>query len=112
MHAQITPQSILQELAQIQHLDRGTVSVIRQGPAGPYHNHQCYEKGRNVSRYVPAEQVAELQAALADYQRFQQLIKQYVELMVEKTRAERQGGSKKKTPRRTSSWPKTKKSSS
>jgi len=112
MNAQITPQSILQELAQIQHLDRGTVSVIRQGPAGPYHNHQCYEKGRNVSRYVPAEQVAELQAALADYQRFQQLIKQYVELMVEKTRAERLGGSKKKTPRRTSSWPKTKKSSS
>ena len=107
-----TPESILHELAQIQHLDRGTVSVIRQGASGPYYNHQCYEAGRNVSRYVPAEQVAELQAAIAEHQRFQQLVQQYVQLMVEKTRAERQAGSKKKTPPPTSSWPKTRKSTS
>lgn len=106
------PESILRELAQIQHLDRGTVSVIRQGPSGPYYNHQCYEAGRKVSRYVPAEQVAELQAALAGYQRFQQLVQQYVELLVQQTRAERQAGSKKKTPPPTSSWPKTRKSTS
>ncbi|MGD0538985.1 MAG: DUF6788 family protein [Verrucomicrobiota bacterium] len=112
MKTQTTPESILRELAQIQHLDRGTVSVIRQGPSGPYYNHQCYEQGRNVSRYVPAEQVAELQAALAGHQRFQQLVQQYVQLMVEKTRAERQAGSKKKTPPPTSSWPKTRKSTS
>jgi hypothetical protein len=112
MNTQTTPESILRDLAQIQRLDRGTVSVIRQGPAGPYYNHQCYEKGRNVSRYVPAEQVAQLQAAIADHQRFQQLVQQYVELLVERTRAERQAGSKKKTPRPTSSWPKTRKSSS
>ena len=112
MKTQITPESLLQELAQIQRLDRGTVSVIRQGPAGPYYNHQCYENGRNVSRYVPAEQVPELQAALADYQRFQHLVQHYVELRVEQTRAQRQAGSKKKTPRPTSSWPKTRKSTS
>jgi hypothetical protein len=112
MKTPTTPESILRELAQIQHLDRGTVSVIRQGPRGPYYNHQCYEAGRNVSRYVPAEQVAELQAALAGYQRFQQLVQQYVQLMVEKTRAERQAGSKKKTSPPTSSWPKTRKSTS
>ena len=112
MKTPITPESILQELAQIQFLDRGTVSVIRQGPAGPYYNHQCYEDGRNVSRYVPAEQVPELQSALANYQRFQELIQHYVQLKVAETRAQRQAGSKKKTPRPTSSWPKTKKSSS
>jgi hypothetical protein len=112
MNTQITAQSILQELAQIPCLDRGTVSVIRQGPAGPYYNHQCYEDGRNVSRYVPAEKVSELKTAIANYQRFQQLIKQYVQLKVEETRAQRQPGSKKKTPRPTSSWPKTKKSNS
>ena len=112
MKTPITPQSVLQNLAQIQRLDRGSISVIRQGPAGPYYNHQCYENGRNVTRYVPAEQVAELQAAIADYQRFQQLIEQYVELLVEKTRAERQAGIKKKSPRPTSSWPKSKRSSS
>ena len=96
MKTQITPESVLQNLAQIQRLDRGSVSVIRQGPAGPYYNHQCYENGRNVSRYVPAEQVEELRAAIADHQRFQQLVQQYVELRVQKTRAQRQAGSKKK----------------
>jgi hypothetical protein len=106
------PESILQDLAQIQRLDRGSVSVIRQGPTGPYYNHQCYEDGRNVSRYVPAEQVEELKAAIADHQRFQQLVQQYVELLVERTRAQRQAGAKKKTPRPTSSWPKTRKSRS
>jgi len=109
MKTPITPESILQELAQIQSLDRGTVSVIRQGPAGPYYNHQCYEDGRNVSRYVPAEQVPELQSALANYQRFQELIQHYVQLKVEETRAQRQAGSKKKTLPPISSWPKTRK---
>jgi hypothetical protein len=56
--------------------------------------------------------VAELQTALANYQRFQELIKQYVQFKVEETRAQRQAGSKKKTPLPTCSWPKTKKSSS
>ena len=50
MPTQTSPESLLQELAQILRLERGTVSVIRQGPSGPYYNHQCYENGRNVSR--------------------------------------------------------------
>ncbi len=112
MKPQVTPESLLHALAQIQSLDRGTLSILRQGPNGPYYNHQCYENGRNVSRYVPAEQVEELQAALANYQQFQQLVQQYVTLLVERTRAQRQAGAKKKTPRPTSSWPKTRKSSS
>lgn len=112
MNTKPTPESILQDLAQIQRLDRGTVSVIRQGPEGAYYNHQCYENGRNVSRYVPGEQVVDLKAAIEGYRRFQHLAEQYVQLMVERTRAERQAGLKKKTPRRNSSWPKTRKSSS
>ena len=106
-----TPESILQDIAQLRRLDRGSVSVIRQGPDGPYYNHQCYEDGRNVSRYVPAEQLPELQAALEGHRRFQELVEQYVQLVVERTRAERKAGVKKKTPLPTSSWPKTKKSS-
>lgn len=112
MKTPITPESLLRDLAQIQRLERGSLSVLRQGPNGPYYNHQCYEEGRNVSRYVPAEQVEELKAALAEHQRFQQLVQQYVQLLVERTRAERQAGSKKKSLRPTSSWPKTRKSSS
>jgi len=112
MDSKPTPQSLLQDIAQIQSLDRGTVSVLRQGPQGPYYNHQCYEKGRNVSRYVPPEQVAGLQAAIDGYHRVQELMAQYVQLLVDKTRAERAAGAKKKTPRRTSSRPKSRKSNS
>ena len=98
MSTKPTPESILRQIAQIHRMDHGTVSVIRQGPHGPYYNHQCYENGRNVSRYVPAEQVPELEQAIEGYRRFQELVKQYVQLRVEQTRAERQAGSKKKSP--------------
>ena len=96
MNATLTPESILRQIAQIQHMDRGSVSIIRQGPNGPYYNHQCYENGRNVSRYVPADQVPQLQQAIEDYQSFEQLVGQYAQLLIEKTRAERQAGLKKK----------------
>ena len=103
MNSKPTPESILQQIAQIQRMDQGTVSILRQGPHGPYYNHQCYQDGRNVSRYVPAEQVAQLQEAIGGYRRFQELVKQYVQLQVEKTRAERRAGLKKKPSRRESS---------
>ena len=86
--------------------------MIRQGPAGPYYNHQCYEEGRNVSRYVPSAQVSEIQEAIEGYHRFQKLAEQYAQLVVEKTRAEREAGLKKKTRRQNSSSPRARKSSS
>ena len=107
-----TPQSLLQDIAQIQRMDRGSVSIIRQGPGGPYYNHQCYEHGRNVSRYVPSDQVPALKDAIEGYHRFEQLSEHYVQLMVEKTRAERQAGSKKKLRRPNFSSPKKRKSNS
>ena len=110
MKTKPSPQSILNEIAQIQRMDRGALSVIRQGPQGAYYNHQCYEKGRNVSRYVPREQVADLKEAIEGYHQFQRLVEQYVQLLVEKTRAERAAGAKKKTPRPSYSWPKSRKS--
>jgi hypothetical protein len=110
MNPKTTPESVLQQIAQIQRMDRGSVSILRHGPQGPYYNHQSYEQGRNISRYVPAAQVPDLKAAIEDYRRFQELVEQYVQLVVERTRTERQAGFKKKTPRPNSSWPKTRKS--
>ena len=110
MNPKSNPQSVLQEIAQIQRLEKGTLSIIRQGPKGPYYNHQCYEEGRNVSRYVPAEQVPDLKAAIQDFRRFQGLVEHYVHLVMERTRTERQTGLKKKTPRPNSSSPRIRKS--
>ncbi len=112
MSTKPTPQSLLHEIAQIQRLDRGTVSVLRQGPQGAYYNHQCYENGRNVTRYVPPEQVPDLKEAIGGHHRVQELMAQYVQLMVDKTRAEREAGSKKKSLRPKSFSPRTRKSSS
>src|SRR5208283_1352800 len=105
MNTKSSSQSVLHDSAQIQHMERGTLSVIRQGPQGPYYNHQCYEEGRNVSRYVPSPQLGEIREAIQGYHRFQELAQKYAQMVVEKTRAEREAGSKKKTRRRKSAWP-------
>ena len=110
MSISITPESLLQQIAQIQLLERGTVSINRQGPNGPYYNHQVWEDGKNVSHYVPKEQVEALQQAIAGYEKFQGLVEQYVLVMEQKSLAQRQG-SKKKPHRLRSSLPKTRKSS-
>lgn len=90
-----TPQSVLQQIAEIQKIEKGSVSIIREGPKGPYFNHQCYEKGKNVSRYVPGDQVQALKEGLEGYQRFQTLVEEYVHLMVERSRSDRASVSKK-----------------
>ena len=112
MNALTTPRSLLQQIAQIPHMERGKLCVLREGPQGPYYNHQTWESGKNVSRYVPQGQVPALQQAIAGYERFQNLVEQYAQLIIDKTRAELATGFKKKTPRPSSSWPRTRKSSS
>lgn len=95
-------------MAQIPQLERGKLCVVRQGPDGPYYNHQTWEKGKNVSRYVSRDKVPALQNAIDGYHHYQELSDQYVELMIEKTRAEIGGVKKKLRP--SSSSPKKRKS--
>jgi hypothetical protein len=110
MNTKPAPHSLIELISQISRMERGTISVLRQGPKGPYYNHQCYENGRNISRYVPPEQVPELKEALAGYAQYRQLTDQYAELIIAQTRAAL-AGSKKKPSRPPSSSPKTRKSS-
>ena len=108
MNAQVTPQQLLHQITQIQRMERGKLRVMRQGPEGPYYHLQSWEKGKNFNRYVPRAQLAAYAEALAGYQKFQQLVDQYAQGMIQKTRAEL-AASKKKTPSRPQScWPKTK----
>jgi len=112
MKIQTLPQVLLQQMAQIQQMERGKLCVMGQGSGGPYYNHQTWENGKNTSRYVPGPQVEAMAEAIAGYQRFENLAQQYVQLMVQKTREEMAAGLKKKTRRPKSSWPKRRKSSS
>ena len=109
---QLNPTQILQQIAQIQRMEPGKLCVIRQGPNGPYYNLQCREHGKTLTRYVPPDQVEVLTQHTANYQKFQELVRQYAQRIIEETRAERIAGLKKKTSRPRSSWPKTRKSSS
>jgi len=95
-------------------MERGKLTIMREGPEGPYYKHQAWENGQNLSRYVSRDQVAAVQDAIEGYQKFQELTEQYAQAVIDKTRAELATNSKKKTYhlRRKSSWPKTKKSSS
>ena len=107
----LNPTQILQQIAQIQHMEPGKLCVIRQGPNGPYYNLQCREQGKTLTRYVPPDQVQVLSQHTANYQKFQELVGQYAQLVIEQTRAERTAGLKKKTSRPRSFWPKARKSS-
>ena len=89
---------LLQQIAQIQHMEPGKLCVLRQGPNGPYYNLQWREQGQAFSRYVPADQVEALAQHTANFETFQNLVDQYAQLIVERTRAERAAGFKKKTP--------------
>jgi hypothetical protein len=84
-------------MAQIQHMERGKLCVMGQGPGGPYYNHQTWENGKNTSRSVPGPQVEAMEETIAGHQRFENLAEQYVQLMAQKTREEMAAGFKKKT---------------
>ena len=107
---------ILARIAQIRLMERGKLSSYsfpeRSGESGPYYKLQCWEHGKNCTRYIPPEQVPLLREALEGQVKFQELIQQYAQLVIAETREQLASVSKKKTPLRKSSWPKTRKSSS
>ena len=70
-------------MGQIQEMERGKLCPMRDGR---YFNHQTWERGSNVVRYVPAAQLPALRRSIAGYQRFLKLAEQYVALIVQQTR--------------------------
>jgi hypothetical protein len=107
-----SPQALLQQIAEIKTMERGKLSVLREGPSGPFYKIQAREDGKNVTRYVPRDQVPATEEAIEGYKKFQALTEQYAQLKIEETRTAIEAGSKKKNPHRRSSSLKTRKSSS
>jgi len=96
---------ILQQIAAIPAMERGKLSTYsfkdRSGANGPYHKLQQWQEGKNQTRYVPAEDLPQVQAALAGYEQYQQLTTQYAELVIAETREDI--ADSKKNSRRSSS---------
>jgi hypothetical protein len=104
--------SILQEIARIQTMERGKLSVIKESSAGPFYKIQAHENGKNLTRYVPRDQVAAVQEAINGFKQFESLTQQYAQQVITQTRQDIAAGSKKKTFLRNSSSPRIRKSSS
>jgi hypothetical protein len=83
MKAKTEPQALLRQIALIQQMERG--KLCRMG-SGSYYNHQTWEKGRNVVRYVARERVAEVQKAIAGYQQYLKLTRAYADEIIRRTR--------------------------
>ena len=88
-----TPAQLLREIHGIRKMERGTLCRMRRGPHSDFYNHQTWEKGRNVVRYVPRERLADLREALAGYRRFLKLTQAYADLIIEQTRSGQPGPS-------------------
>jgi hypothetical protein len=112
VNTQNSPQAILQQIAEIKTMERGKLSVLREGSSGPFYKIQAREGGKNLTRYVPRDQVPATEEAIEGYKQFQALTEQYAQLKIEETRAAIQAGSKKKNPPQRSSSLKIRKSRS
>ena len=83
MKAKLEPKALLKQIAGIPRMERG--KLCRMG-AGTYYNHQTWENGRNVVRYVPLRHKADLQNAIAGYQLYLKLTKSYADKIIRHTR--------------------------
>jgi len=86
MKAKPKPEALLQQIARIQEMERGKLCRMGASSAGTYYNHQTWEKGRNVVRYVAHERVRDLQKAIAGYQQYLKLTETYADEVIRHTR--------------------------
>lgn len=74
MSNRLTKQQLLQRIAAIPVLERGKLSAYtfkeRSGAAGPYYKLQQWHNGQNQTRYVPADELSAVEAALAGYAQY------------------------------------------
>lgn len=97
MNTPHTPRQLLEQMAQIQHMEVGKLCIMRQGPSGPYFTLQYRKDGKPVCQYIPRDQVERVAENTANHKKFQALVEEYTEQIIEQTRREREEGLKKKT---------------
>ena len=96
MNTPLTPQSLIEQILQIQRMEHGSLSIIRQGPNGPYYSLNSWENGKNRCRYLSQDKVPQVQQAIEGYHKYQQLTEQYAQQIIEQTRTQLNIGIKKK----------------
>ena len=74
-------------------MERGKVCQMK---GRGHFNHQTWQAGRNVVRYVHQDDVPELQRAIDGYARFMALARQYADEIILRSRREREKSAKKR----------------
>jgi hypothetical protein len=74
---------LLERMSRIERMERGKICRMS---GTPHCNHQTWQDGRNVVRYVPADHVAPLQEAIDGYRLFMELAHQHADQVIERTR--------------------------
>lgn len=87
---------ILERMASIERMERGKLC---QMAGRPHYNHQQWQDGRNVVRYVPASGAKELQQAIDGYRKFIALAEQYADEVIRMTRRETERARKQEEPK-------------
>lgn len=79
-------QQLLERIGRIEKMERGKIC---QMTGRPHYNHQTWHDGRNVVRYVRADELPELREAIAGYNLLMELTQQYADEIIRLTRKER-----------------------
>ena len=93
-------QRILERMAAIEHMERGTLC---QMTGRPHYNHQTWRDGKNEVRYVRADEVHAVQEAIDGYRLFMQLAEQYADEVIRRTRRERKKQNAPRKPKKRNS---------
>ena len=93
-------------LDKIRRIDRMERGKICQMSGREHYNHQHWQNGRNVVRYVPANQVPSLQEAIDGYRLFMDLVGQYADEVIARTRGELKARPTRRKPAKARARPK------
>ena len=74
---------LLERMSRIERMERGKLCRMT---GRPHYNHQTWQNGRNVVRYVPAARAARLQAAIDGYRLYLTLAQRYADEIIQRTR--------------------------
>lgn len=76
---------LLEEMGKIERMERGKLCKMTDRE---HFNHQTWQNGRNHVRYVPREELEDLQEAIDGYARFTELAQRYADEIIRLTRRE------------------------
>ena len=87
---------LLERMAAVERMERG--KLCRMG-GRPHYNHQTWQDGKNVVRYVPKAEAEQLKKDIAGYRQFMKLAEQYADEVIKASRRVRERKKRSEKPK-------------